>query len=189
MCCFPLLSTLDSPPEPWWVTDPLHPLPSRRWCLQSSLLAECECVCTGCTPQLPPGKPMPTANPGSLSSPGHINQFLIMHWLLWQFIIYIMGSRSAAGCRLFTPLGIAGKGAVPVKAEYDLVNALQEAWDTPDDAEAGGELGAAESSLSQYSDRLGGAWWQKFAEVHSPTSQTPLTITDACFSVLSTPPN
>jgi len=42
---------------------------------------------------------------------------------------------------------------------------LQEAWDTPDDAEAGGELKDAESSLSEYSHRLGGAWWQKFAEV------------------------
>ena len=42
---------------------------------------------------------------------------------------------------------------------------LQEAWDTPDDAEAGGELRDAESSLSEYSGRLGGAWWQKFAEV------------------------
>ncbi len=42
---------------------------------------------------------------------------------------------------------------------------LQEAWDTPDDAEAGGELKDAASSLSQYSDRLGGAWWQTFAEV------------------------
>lgn len=42
----------------------------------------------------------------------------------------------------------------------------QEAWDTPDDAESGSELGAAETSLSSYEGSLGGAWWQKFGEVH-----------------------
>ena len=41
----------------------------------------------------------------------------------------------------------------------------QEAWDTPDDAESGSELGAAETSLSSYAGSLGGAWWQKFGEV------------------------
>lgn len=50
---------------------------------------------------------------------------------------------------------------------YFGLKTLKEAWDTPDDAEAGGELKDAESSLSEYSHRLGGAWWQKFAEVAS----------------------
>lgn len=50
---------------------------------------------------------------------------------------------------------------------YFGLKTLKEAWDTPDDAEEGGELNAAESSLDQYTDRLGGAWWQKFAEVAS----------------------
>ena len=44
---------------------------------------------------------------------------------------------------------------------------MQEAYDTPDDPAAGGQLGDAESSLSEYSNRLGGAWWQKFAEVNA----------------------
>lgn len=45
------------------------------------------------------------------------------------------------------------------------LRALQEAWDTSDDAESGSELESAESSLSSYTGSLGGAWWQKFFEV------------------------
>ena len=61
---------------------------------------------------------------------------------------------------------------------------LQEAWDTPDDAEAGGELKDAESSVSEFSHRLGGAWWQKFAEVRHCTLYRPSNVYLACDPVL-----
>lgn len=62
---------------------------------------------------------------------------------------------------------------------------LQEAWDTPDDAEAGGELKDAESSLSQYSNRLGGAWWQNFAQV---CHCSLYTHADVCLAVVHCDP-
>lgn len=78
----------------------------------------------------------------------------------------ILGTASSQQWYYRSGLKTANLGVyVPSKVYLTEWSGLQEAWDTPDDAEAGGELRDAESSLSEYSERLGGAWWQKFAEV------------------------